>query len=719
MPPKPPARRTFLPLLPGHGGGRSALTCRYRCGNACFHEVPNRSGNPYFGDVAAAAFSRRSVLKAGLVLAATAGTSAALADRVLAATEPPPSGGPEGLVFEPIDQQTGDAFVVPDGYVPHIVIRWGDPLFSDAAEFDPANQTAEGQARQFGYNNDHVGLFELEDGQFLMVVNHEYTDETLMFPAYDAASPTEAQVATAWAAHGLSVVTLRGEDSGALTPVLDAPLNRRLTATTEFELTGPAAGSQHLQTSADPEGRTVLGTLNNCAGGLTPWGTWLTAEENFNQYFANSSAVTDPTAQERLVRYGATEGASERLWETFDPRFDLAQEPNEINRFGWIVEVDPFDPSSTPRKRTALGRFKHEAATINIAEDGRAVAYMGDDEVFDYLYKFVSDGVYVEGDDANNATLLDSGTLYVARFTGDSPAAEIDGVGTLPEDGEFDGSGEWIPLVSGTTSHVPGMSAEEVLIFTRQAGDAVGATRMDRPEDVEPSPATGRVYVACTNNTDRVEGEAEVDEANPRFDNKDGHVIEIVEENEDAGATAFAWRILLVCGSPDDPSTYFAGFDKSQVSTISCPDNLAFDPAGNLWISTDGQPDSVGWNDALYQVPLEGDLRGQVRQFLAVPTGAETCGPVVTEDRVIVAVQHPGEIDGASFESPASNWPDGGSSVPRPSVVVTAARAGEEPTEGPTEEPTDGPTEEPTEGPAPGDDSGDPNEPPSSLPETR
>ncbi|MFD1719739.1 PhoX family protein [Georgenia deserti] len=709
------------------------MTCRYRCGDACFHEVPNRSANEYFGDVAAAALSRRSVLKAGLVLAMAGGATAATAERVVAATEPPAGGGPGGLVFDPIQQQTNDAVVVPDGYVADVVIRWGDPLFSDAPEFDPQNQTPEAQARQFGFNNDHVGLFELDGGQFLMVVNHEYTTEPMMFPGYDAAAPTEEQVAIAWAAHGLSVVTLDGGSDGSLTPVLDAPLNRRITVTSEFEITGPAAGSEYLRTSDDPEGRTVLGTLNNCAGGLTPWGTWLTAEENFHQYFANAAAVQDATTRERLARYGVNEEASERLWETVDPRFDLGQEPNEVNRFGWIVEVDPFDPSSTPRKRTALGRFKHEAATINIAADGRAVAYMGDDERFDYLYKFVSDGTYVEGDDAHNATLLDSGTLYVARFTGDSPAEEFDGSGALPEDGEFDGSGEWIPLVSGTTSHVPGMTAEEVLVFTRLAGDAVGATKMDRPEDVEPHPETGRVYMACTNNTDRTA--EEVDEANPRAENKDGHVIEIVEEGDDAAAASFAWRILLLCGSPDDPNTYFAGFDKSQVSAISCPDNLAFDPAGNLWISTDGQPGTLGWNDALYQVPLEGEARGQVRQFLSVPVGAETCGPVITEDRVLVAVQHPGEGDDVSFDNRISNWPGGGDSLPRPSVVVASA-AGGPPPEDPDEDPTEEPTEDPTDdgGPGdggPGDGAGDGNDdrggsgggstdqPPTRLPDTR
>ncbi len=649
------------------------MTCRYRCGNACFHEAPNRSGNPYFGDVAAAALSRRTLLRAGAVLALTGGATG-LASTRAGATPPPHTAGPAavGLRFEPLTQQTGDHVTVPPGYLHDVLIRWGDPLFSDAPVFDPERQSAEAQERQFGYNNDFVGLLPLGRGDHVMVVNHEYTNEEIMFPGYDPDNPTRQQVETAWAAHGLTVVAVsgrrRGRRSGALDVVVDHDLNRRLPLSAEFELTGPVAGSHYVRTSADPEGRTVLGTVNNCAGGLTPWGTWLTGEENFHQYFANADAIRDPLERERLDRYGAESAETERKWERFDERWDLAQEPNEINRFGWIVEVDPYDPTSTPKKRTAMGRFKHEGATVRLAADGRAVAYMGDDERFEYLYKFVSAEAYRPDDDEHNATLLEHGTLYVARFTGDSPAGEIDGTGALPSDGAFDGTGEWIPLVSGTTSHVPGMTPEEVLCFTRQAGDAVGATAMDRPEDVEPSPRTGHVYAALTNNTDRTAEQA--DEVNPRAENRFGHVLELVEDSDDAAAATFSWRLFLVCGDPEDPGTYFAGYDKDQVSAISCPDNLAFDDHGNLWISTDGQPDSLGANDALYGVAVDGRRRGEVRQFLAVPTGAETCGPVITDERVLVAVQHPGEVDGANYENQASHWPDGGSSVPRPSIVV-------------------------------------------------
>jgi len=233
-----------------------------------------------------------------------------------------------------------------------------------------------------------------------------------------------------------------------------------------------------------------------------------------------------------------------------------------------------------------------------------------------------------------------------------------------------DGAGQWIKLVSGTTSSVPGMTAAEVLTFTRLAGDKVGATKMDRPEDVQPNPVTGKIYAALTNNTNRGVGtNPGVDEANPRVNNKHGHIFEITEDKGDHTGTTFTWALPIVCGDPADPSTFFAGFDKTKVSPISCPDNVAFDSAGNLWISTDGN--ALGSNDGLFATPVEGPDKGHLRQFLTVPLGAETCGPFVTGDdrSVFVAVQHPGEITGASVEKPASTWPDG--DFAKPSVVVT------------------------------------------------
>ncbi len=686
--PKEDHVRKLLPLFTTHphAGGRSALTCRYRCGDACFQDVPNTSDNEYVGDVIAGALSRRSMMRAAAAVTVTAAAGAAVVAPAPEAHAAPAAGwgpggrhgrgdGARGLRFAPVAPNTADRVTVPAGYTQNVVIRWGDPVLRGAPAFDSEKQTAKAQALQFGYNNDFLSLLPLrrEYGRQVLVANHEYSDETLMFRGYDPENPTREQVEIGWAAHGMSVVVVQEERrSGKLTPVTRHWLNRRLTATSVFELTGPAAGSDLLKTSADPTGRKVLGTLNNCAGGTTPWGTVLSGEENFNQYFAHGSSATDK-------RYGIGSGATGRKWERFDKRFDVAQEPNEPHRFGWVVELDPYDPHSTPRKRTALGRFKHEAAQPRLTADGRPVVYMGDDERFDYLYKFVSSKRMKKGDSraarAHNLTLLDEGTLYVAKLTGDSPAAEIDGSGKLPNDGEFDGSGVWIPLATGDVSHVPGMTAEEVYVFTRLAGDKVGATKMDRPEDVEPSPRSGRVYVALTNNKNRgKDGYAPADEANPRNQNKHGHVLELAEHWDDPSSDGFAWRLFLVAGDPEDPATYFAGYPKDKVSPISCPDNVAFDPHGNLWLSTDGN--ALGSHDGLFGVATHGERRGELKQFLTVPVGAETCGPVIQDRRVLVAVQHPGEVDGASVENPKSAWPDGPGRIVRPSVVAVYRKDG-------------------------------------------
>ena len=324
-----------------------------------------------------------------------------------------------------------------------------------------------------------------------------------------------------------------------------------------------------------------------------------------------------------------------------------------------------------------LGRFKHEGANIAIARNGKAVAYMGDDERGDYIYKFVSkktfDSRHGTAARRHNMTLLTEGTLYVARFTGDGDA-----------DGVHDGTGEWIRLTSDSTSYVPGMTVTDVLIDTRLAADKVAPTRMDRPEDIEPNPVNGKVYCALTNNSNR--GTTfPVDEANPLASsmvrdtfggplrsatgNRNGYVLEISPRGGDHTETTFGWDLMLVCGHPDAPETYFAGYPKQLVSQISCPDNVAFDKVGNLWISTDGAV--LGSHDGLFRVPVAGPRRGRVEQFLTVPVGAETCGPLISQDQrsVFIAVQHPGETDGATFENQSSTWPhtDG---FPRPGVVV-------------------------------------------------
>jgi hypothetical protein len=665
------------------------MTCLYRCGNACDHPIPNQSGNPYLGDVVNAGMSRRGLVRAGavgaLVLsvgataatpaeAATTGTTDAVAGEILGRLP----GRAGALTFKPIPPNHIDSVIVPNGYDHAVVIRWGDPILPGAPALDVHNQTAARQLGQYGYNCDFLGVLPLGRDRALLVSNHEYTNEELMFPGFTSQDAlTVEHVKVAMAAHGMSVVELeRVGRTGQWRPVRSRrlPYNRRFTMlNTPFRFTGPAAGSPLLRTAADPRGVSAIGTLNNCAGGVTPWGTVLSGEENFNQYFVGGDAAPE-ALKPTLARYGITTTArypsDSRKWERAQERFDLAKHPNEAHRFGWIVEIDPYEPKSTPRKHTAMGRFKHEGANVIVSRSGRVVAYMGDDERFDYLYKFVSDRKYRKGDRRHNLTLLESGTLYVAKCTGDSPPAEIDGTGKLPSDGLFDGTGRWIKLVSGETSFVPGMTAIEALTYTRLAGDAVGATKMDRPEDVQPSLVTGKIYAAMTNNVNRgLASYAGVDEANPRTANKHGQIFELVEDGGDHTGETFTWSLPIVCGDPADPSTYFAGYDKSAVSPISCPDNVAFDTAGNLWIATDGN--ALESNDGLFATPIEGPERGHLKQFLTVPPGAETCGPFITGDdrSVFVAVQHPGEITGATLENPASTWPDG--DFAKPAVVVT------------------------------------------------
>jgi uncharacterized protein len=663
----------LLPLLGQHSAGRKAMTCHWRCADACAKPVPNRSENTYFGDVVREALSRRSALKAAGAVAV--GGSAIVAAPQWAAAGGPPSdeaagGTGEGsLGFTSVKPQPAgtDRLDVPRGYAWTPIIAWGDPILAGAPEFDFDKQTAKAQAGQFGYNNDFTTLLPLPGhNRALLVCNNEYTNDELMFRGFtDSDAQTDEQLRIAQMAHGMSVVEVRrGSAKERWKHQRSSRYNRRITAQTPFEVVGPAAGSALLKTKADPTGRRALGTFGNCSGGTTPWGTVLSGEENVNGYFAASGKPPADQA-EAYARYGYDEEG--RGWERVDQRFSTAVEPNEPNRFGWVIEVDPMNPGAAPRKLTALGRLKHEGATTALTNDGRVVVYMGDDQRFDYTYKFVSAKRMRTGtsaaDRAHNHTLLEQGDLFVARFVGDGA-----------DDGQYDGTGEWLPLAVDGRSQVPGMTLEQVLVWTRLAADKVGPTKMDRPEDVEANPVNGRVYVACTNNSDRKP--SQIDEANPRPANKHGHIVEITPKNANHGSRDFTWDLVLVAGDPADPQTYFAGFDKSRVSPISCPDNITFDRAGRLWIATDGnQLDAC---DGLYVMPLAGRERGRLQQFLSVPAYAETCGPVVTFDErsVLVAVQHPGENDGASPDAPQSTFPYRGGDQPRPAVVQVYRRDG-------------------------------------------
>ncbi|HSK33381.1 MAG TPA: alkaline phosphatase PhoX, partial [Propionicimonas sp.] len=374
-------KRTLLPLLTTAGphGSRSHMTCEYRCGNACDKPIPNQTDHPEFHEVAARAIARRSVLKAAgtgagaLVVGGLTGSPAAAAPS--ASARRPAGGGVGTADFTPVAPNVHDRVTVPQGYRSDVVIKWGDPVTRQARPFDVNHQTPAAAATQFGYNNDYVGVIPTGDRRALLVTNHEYTDEQLMFPTGRYDSATIKQIAIA--SHGMAVVEIvRGRRRGSWTTVnhRSARRNRRITGSSPFRLVGPAAGDSRLRTAEDPSGRTVLGTLGNCAGGTTPWGTVLSGEENFNGYF-DTSGPLDARYTESYRRYGIA--GSGRGWNEVDQRFDLAKEPHEPFRFGWIVELDPTDPRSTPLKRTMLGRFKHEGANVTIADSGHAVVYMG------------------------------------------------------------------------------------------------------------------------------------------------------------------------------------------------------------------------------------------------------------------------------------------------------------------------------------------------------
>jgi secreted PhoX family phosphatase len=610
-----------------------------------------------FAEIVQQRLSRRGLLKAGIVVSAVAAAAPALS---LAPARPvrAQGRGASRLSFTPIQPSTADQIVVANGYRSQLLISWGDPLVPGLPPFDVATQTPALQAQRFGFNCDFVAYLALPQpsgnpNQGLLWVNHEYTDGLMMFPGYSASSPTQTQVDVELAAHGASIVEVQRQGNSGWSYDPASRYNRRITATTPIRISGPAAGHDWLKTAADPTGTTVLGMLNNCGGGVTPWGTVLTAEENFNQYFANVNILPESDTRKAVHRrYGLPGGASERKWERYHERFDTSKHPNEPFRFGWVVEVDPYDPTFQPVKRTALGRLKHEAATSVVAPSGQVGAYTGDDERFEHVYKFVSQGRFDPNDRAANLNLLDQGTLYAARFNAD-------------------GTGTWVPLVfgQGALTAANGFTSQaDVLIRARNAALAAGATRMDRPEDVETNPATGKVYMVMTNNTNRGVGtNPGADPPNPRASNRWGHIIEVTEAGNDPAGTAFRWEIFLLCGDPADPSTYFAGFDKSQVSKIANPDNITFDTRGNLWIATDGQPGSLGVNDAIHGVPTEGPERGHVQQLLSAVSDSEVASLELNpnDQALFASIQHPGE--GGSLAAPRSTWPN---TPARPSVVV-------------------------------------------------
>jgi len=659
----------------------SGLTERYEAQE----DVPvNPSTAPTLGDLINARFSRRDLLRGALgvtalgalaasPLAALAGIGEQGADSGAGADAADTSD--TGFAFTEITHGVDETHHVAPGYRAEVLVRWGDPILPDAPAFDPAEQSAAAQSAQFGYNNDFIGYVPLPLGSDnaehgLLCVNHEYSNPELMFPAASwaaAGEPERDEAEVQLAAHGGSILEVERKN-GRWRVLPDSPYARRITAlATEIAIAGPAAGHERLRTKADPSGRRVIGTLNNCAGGITPWGTWLMAEENFHFYFDGD--LEGHPEQANYARYGIP-GGRYGLGKVIE-RFDINAEPNEANRFGWIVEVDPLDPASTPVKRTALGRFKHEGAECIVNGDGRLVIYSGDDQRFEYLYRFVTDGKVDTKDRTANRDLLDSGSLSVARFSDD---------GTL----------DWLPLIHGQgplTAANGFASQADVLIETRRAATLLGATPMDRPEDVEPSPTNGRVYVMLTNNGQRgVTDQPGPDAANPRAANIWGHVLELTPDGGDHAARSARWEVLVRAGNPAEPGIAAQWNPATSANGwFACPDNCAVDPSGRLWIATDQGRDwskTSGTADGVWALETEGARRGTGRMFFRVPVGAELCGPRFTPDgrTLFVAVQHPaadGTQDFAGFErastfdDPATRWPDFSPDMPpRPSVVV-------------------------------------------------
>lgn len=554
---------------------------------------------------------------------------------------------------------------VAEGYRADVVAAWGDPMRAGQEAFDPATIDAAGQADRFGYNCDYVAFMPLPRGSAssdhgLLCVNHEYVSFNVMFPGLPddgegGAKMTEAQVGLCNAAIGHSVVEVKRE-GGAWRIVQDSPLNRRITLDTPMAISGPCAGHPWMRTSYDPEGRMVRGTNYNCGGGVTPWGTVLTCEEGASDTFGGDIAAT-PFA-DVLDRYGY-DGSDYYGRARFDQRFDVSKEPNEPNRFDWVVEIDPYDPASAPVKRTALGRMAHEASTVVLNKDGRVVVYMGDDDYFEYVYRFVSEGRYDPADPASGKDILDTGTLSVARF-------------------DADGTMTWIPLVHGTGPLVAGngfADQAEVLLKTRLAADAVGATPMDRPEDMETNPVTGRVYALMTKNK-KITAD-KLNPANTRPENLFGHIVELIPPGgagaaADHAADSYGWDIFVLAGNPRDEksgATFHPG--TSEDGWFVNPDNLTFDPKGRMFVATDGAND-FDIPDGIYGVDTEGPARGLPKLLFTCPAGAEATGPCFTPDgtTLFVSVQHPAE-DSDTLETATTLWPDfreGG--VPRPAVVA-------------------------------------------------
>lgn len=588
------------------------------------------------------AVSRRGFLGGAIAF----GTTAFVMGSTALTPTPAKAGGRLG--FKQVAANSLDTITVPEGYSWQIAAQWGEPMWSDAADFNQATRgTAASQLRAFGDNNDGMAMFT-HNGRHILAVNNEYTNRAIIYGNRASKLPEGADdVNKGKAAHGISIAEMQ-QANGKWAIVKDSPYNRRITADTPMDITGPARGHDLLKTEADPTGTKSLGTWNNCGNGRTPWGTYLTCEENFNGYFSSSDASYALTDAHK--RYGIGPKDWGYAWATADDRFDVSKHPNEPNRAGYIVEIDPLDPTSTPKKRTALGRFKHENAAVVVAANGRIVVYLGDDERGEYLYKYVSDGVFAAGGD--NSKLLEEGQLYVAKFNDD-------------------GTGMWLPLTPEST----GMADRaEICIHTRQAASAAGGTTMDRPEWVAANPHKAEAYCALTNNKNRgvkpnKGGDATpVGGPNPREKNKYGQVVRWAPENADHSADKFSWNLFVMAGNPTVHQDDRAGSGNVNADNMfNSPDGLGFDTRGLLWIQTDGKYSNTGdfAGQGNNQMLIADPETGEIRRFLVGPKECEVTGITWSADKrtVFVGIQHPGERGDSHF-------PAGGDSVPRSAVIA-------------------------------------------------
>lgn len=565
------------------------------------------------------------------------------------------------LGFPTIPAATTDSISLPPGYNASVLISWGQPLHTDSPAFDASgNGSAKAQELQFGDNNDGMSLFPFpgDENRALMAINNEYTNYRYLFP--HGGQPTSAEdVHKAQAAEGVSVIEVQ-RSNGQWQFVQGSPYNRRIHGNTPIRMSGPASGDAWLKTAADNSGSKVLGTFQNCANGKTPWGTYLTCEENFTDCFGSSNPqqAFDPGQK----RYGASVASKDIGWHLHDPRFDLAKNPNELNRHGWVVEIDPFDPHSTPVKRTALGRFKHENAALGETRDGRAVVYMGDDERGEFIYKFISRDPIDHKNPTANRNLLDHGTLYVARFDNG------DGNPDQPK-----GKGQWLELTHGKNglNAANGFANQaQVLIHARLAASLLGATRMDRPEWIVVSPKDGQVYCTLTNNVKRGEEGQPVNGPNPREKNIYGQILRWRESADDQGAMTFDWDLFLIAGNPGvHPGDAKAGSANiTPQNMFNSPDGLGFDADGRLWILTDGDYSNSGDFTGMgnNQMLCANPTTGEIRRFMVGPVGCEVTGIAFAPDQrtLFVGIQHPGESGGSTFPE---HLPNG---KPRSSVMA-------------------------------------------------